>query len=258
MLIFPILNRERIINVRVKLKTANKIAQHVSHFNIGPSEIFVSNHKFSESAYKNTVSTPQNVMEFIRNSLKTTKSNVIVTTKIDINTGLYDIYEVNIPDKVSENLDQLLGALILDLKNEDDNNKNRYLDFKKLRVLEDLTQEKLDKMSFASTNMKYMDVNKYVNDNNLLLLFKTLPLFNYVDFEIIKGSIIEQEKFEQILNFFREINTKDYKSLNSFYKLAKDNQQEYAKLQSLNKSLNNTPLNLIHNSKVKKINKNGE
>lgn len=252
MLVFPIVNRERIVHVQVTLKSATKIGHNISDYNITPSDIIIHNHKYSESHYSNTTASAKSVMEFIRNSAKTGKSNILISTKQNLESSSYDIYDVKYPgDKITDGLDNLLGTLLLDLKNEGQNNKSRYLDLKKIGALENITPEKLEKLDYAASNMQYMNVSKYIKENDLGDLFKTLQLFDMIDFTIIKGSIIKLSEFKNILESFKLTNSKEYYSLLNYYELACSNQEEYSKLSYLNKIVNNRPLNLIHSGKEK-------
>lgn len=252
MIVLPIINRGRIINVAVKLKTATKIANNISDFNIGPSDIIINHNKYSDSVYQQHTTTPKSAMEFIRSGAKVGKSSILVSTKENPVTGLYDIYEIPyLSEKVTDGIDNMIGTMLLDLKNESNSQKGRYLDLRKIGALDNITEDKLEKLKYASDNLKYMDVNKYIRENDLQNLFKTLEIFNMFDFTILKKSIIPLEEFNNIMNFLEPTNSKDYNNLKHYYDIAKSNQEEYSKLSYLNKIVNNKSLNLIHSSKEK-------
>ena len=51
MLILPIVNKKRVMNVEIRLKDAKKVRHHVSYDDAGQSEIIVNHAKFSESSF---------------------------------------------------------------------------------------------------------------------------------------------------------------------------------------------------------------
>lgn len=249
MLTLPIVNRNRVFNIAVSLKNAAKVGTVKTDYNIGPSDILIHNNKYSESYQSRNTSTPKSVMEFIRSNAKIGKSNILISSKVH-SDGTYNIYTLDFPkDKVTDGLDNLLGALILDLKNESDVNKGRYLDFKKIGVFDCISENNLDKISYLAQNMSYINITKYIEENNLRPLFSVLEIMNDFEFKVIKQSVVSQDDFLSMLEFFKATNSKDYYGLVNYYELAKENQKEYSKISKLNKIINNKPLELIQSDK---------
>ena len=125
MLILPIVNRRRVMNVEIKLKTANKIKSGVCFSDALESEIIVNREKFSESSFKDSkdVNAP---LDFIRSKSLLYPRHFLVTTKEERNSSKYDVYEVApAPKKVNDSLDKLYSKAITDLRKEipGDNNE---------------------------------------------------------------------------------------------------------------------------------------
>ena len=187
MLVLPIINRNRILNVEVNLKNAVKVSDEFYTKDIRPSDIVVNGNSYYE--YLNlkhlTTSTTSSVMEFVRLSSKSGTKSILVSTKTDDNNK-YDVYRITkITDKISDGFDSLIGTLILDLKNRTPNQKNRYLDLKKLQVFDIISEYSLEKIEYASANLERLNISKYISDNNLGKLFTILSPYHYLSKFII-------------------------------------------------------------------------
>ena len=251
MIVLPIVNRERILNVEVTLKDVSKVGSKTRDFNINSSDIIIHNKKYNDSFYNKNVATSKSVMKFLRENGKIGKSNILVTTKND-DKGLFDIYDVKYPtDKVSDGLDNLIGTLLLDLKNESSSQKGRYLDLYKLGVFDIITEKRLTDLEFLSKNMNQVNIAKYVEEHDLRCLFKLIQSMDMFNFKVINKSVISLDKFASFTDFLEPTNSKDYNSLVNYYNLANNNKNEYSKLSYIYKIINNKPLNLIQTSKEK-------
>lgn len=251
MIVLPIVNRGRILNVEVTLKDVSKVGSKTSGFNINSSDIMIHNKKYNDSFYNKNIATPKTVMNFLRENGKIGKSNVLVTTKAD-DKGLFDIYDIKYPsDKVSDGFDNLIGTLLLDLKNESINKKGRYLDLYKLGVFDLITDERLTHLEYLSQNMNQLNISKYIEEHDLRGLFKLIQAMDMFEFTVISKSSITEEEFNSFTNFLGPTNSKDYNSLLNYYDLAKNNKNEYSKLSYIYKIINNKPLNLIQKRKEK-------
>ena len=250
MIILPIYNRGRVLNVKVELKNSKKLGKKTPNFNINPSDVIVNGYKFSDSYLSNTISTPKTIMGFIRTNSKTGKSNILVSTKEE--NGTYDLYEIDsIPDKVSEGVDNLIGTLILALKNESSTQKGRYLDLEKIELFDIITLERIRDLEFLSKNMDKVNLTRYIEEHDLRCLFRLLQSLEQFDFTVLKNSKIDEDKFNEFLGFLEPTNSRDYNNLKNYLEIAKNNQREYSKISYLNKVINNKPLDLIHSSHSK-------
>lgn len=250
MIILPICNRERVLNVKVELKKARKVAKKISDFNVDESDVIINGYKYSQSHFSNSTATPKSIMQFIRTNSKTGKSNILISTKAE--DGVYDIYELEgLGEKVSDGVDNLIGTLILALKNESSTQKGRYLDLEKIELFDDITLDKVKELEFLSKNMDKLNIAKYIEDHNLRGLFKLLQAMDDFDFTVLRNSKMDEKKFIEFIGFFEPTNSRDFNDLKNYLEMAKNNQREYSKLSYLNKIVNNKPLDLIHSSKSK-------
>ena len=251
MIVLPIVNRGRILNVEVTLKDVSKVGSKTSGLNINSSDIMIHNKKYNDSFYSKNVATPKTVMSFLRENGKIGKSNILVTTKAN-DKGLFDIYDIKYPrEKVSDGFDNIIGTLLLDLKNESSSQKSRYLDLYKLGVFDLITDERLTHLEYLSQNMSNVNISKYIEEHDLRGLFKLIQAMDMFEFTVISKSSITEEEFNSFTNFLEPTNSKDYNSLLNYYDLAKNNKNEYSKLSYIYKIINNKPLNLIQKKKEK-------
>ena len=148
MLILPIVNRNRVMNVEIRLRNARKIRTNVYSHETKESDIIVNRERFSNSIFKN--SREENApTDFIRSKSILYPRNFLVTTKPNTYSKNYDVYEVSQPPrKVNDCLDKLYGKAITDLRKEIPGAKNRgrYVSFEKLGMSDYLTKEKIDKL----------------------------------------------------------------------------------------------------------------
>ena len=250
MIILPICNRERVLNVEVELKKARKVARKIKDFNIKPCDVVVNGYKFSDSHFSDSVSTPKSIMNFIRTNAKTGRSSILISTKEE--DGVYDIYELEgVSDKVSDGVDNLIGTLILALKNESSTQKGRYLDLEKIELFDEITLDRIRELEFLNKNMDKVNISKYIEEHDLRCLFRLLQSMDDFSFTVIKSSLISEEDFNKTIKFLEPTNSRDYINLKNYLELAKDNQREYSKISYINKVINNKPLKLIHSSHEK-------
>lgn len=101
MLVLPIINRNRILNVSVSYKEATKIRVDVELENTLPSDIIVSGKSFNSSAFYDSKD-KNNIIEFIRNNSILYRRSVLVTTKNRSDSSNYDVYDVGVaPRKIN-------------------------------------------------------------------------------------------------------------------------------------------------------------
>lgn len=252
MLVLPIVNRDRILNVRIRLKTAHLVRQNVKYEDLVASDIVVHNQSFTQSSYGKQKQTSSTVMDFIRNYNKRNSENFYVSTKEEDHSDLYRIYEVvNPPEKITEGLDCLYGSLILDLKNEiPERERGRYVDFEKLGVVDHITEERLEKLSYIASHVEE-NYSQAILDNHLEDLIDTLDFLELFDCMVIEKSSISIENFKKVLNSISTTCSKDAKSLNNYYDIALANQEAYSKLSRLYNIVYNDSLKWIYSSKDK-------
>ena len=111
MLILPIVNRNRVMSVQIKIKNAEKIRTEVRFDDADESEIIVNTEKYSESSFYNNKDKTAPI-DFIRSRSLLYPRNYLITTKERDNSKFYDLYEVSQPHrKVNDGLDELMEVL---------------------------------------------------------------------------------------------------------------------------------------------------
>ncbi len=242
MLILPIVNKRRVMNVEIKLKDASKIRQGVSYEDALESDIIVNREKFSESSFKDTKN-DQAPMDFIRSRSMLFPRKYLITTKEENDSSLYDVYEVAPPPKkVNDSLDGLYGKAITDLRKEipGSNQRGRYVSFEQLGIGNHLTDEKIARLQ---------RIVKEENEDNWPRLFEEAGIADLND------SIEFINHFECTVLSDTSIPARDYKNLNRYYEMAKSNADIYMKLSYIHKIIYDKPMSLIQskNQKAKKL-----
>lgn len=255
MLILPLVNRNRILNVEVKLKNAEKIKTKVNLDNVNESDIVVAGVNYSNSVYNVDDASYNLIVDFIRNyAVKNKEDNYIVTTRESSDSPFYDVYNVTVPPKkVSKELDDLYGWVVTDMRKEIPGNvKGKYISFEKLGIDKHITD---DKIATLQTIVKEVeDQSKWpelFEKAGILDLKHTLDFVKCFDCKIISDTTIPEDVMNNTLDIFKKLNTKDYKSLNNYYHIALSNKEIYNKLLFMSKLIYNKPLNLIRSSKDK-------
>ena len=262
MLILPIVNRnpiadkKRIMNVAITLKNAKKIKPDIFYNYENESNIIVNGEKFSNSIFKD--SRDDNApTDFIRAKSILYPRNFTVTTKTRIDSKNYDIYEVSQPPrKVNTCLDKLYGKAITDLRKKIPGvqNRGRYVSFEKLGMDEYLTDEKIEKLQRVVREER--DQSKWpeiFEREGISDITNTLDFINNFEFTVVSDTTIPEESLQDTLKALGTINTRDYKNLNNYYKMAKRNADIYKKISKINKIMYDEPLALIQSEKQKQL-----
>ncbi len=254
MLVLPIINRGRVLNVSVKLKNAKKARHSVRIDDIKPSDIIIigqNRTNYKDSSYKNNKNY-EDITAFIRNNNRLNKNDYLVTTKEEPNSNNYDVYQIdNPPERVSSGWDKLYGQAIVDMKEENPHIiKGRYINLKSLGIADGITEDKLNRLEFIANNTNG-NYKKTLEKHDLDGLIDILNFLDYFECEVIKTSSIKQEDFEKTINLLTPTYSKDAKSLNNYYDLAISNKEVYSKLSRLYNIVYKEPLNWIQSSKNK-------
>lgn len=256
MLILPIVNRNRVMNVEIRLRNARKIKTDVFYRNANESDIIVNREKFSNSTFRD--SKEENApTDFIRSKSILYPRNFLVTTKQKTDSKNYDVYEVTQPPKrVNECLDKLYGKAITDLRKEIPGVKNRgrYISFEKLGMNEYLTDEKIARLQRVVKEER--DQSRWpqiFKEEGIADLGDTLDFINNFECTVVSDTTIPENSLQDTLKSLEIINTKDYKNLNNYYKMAKRNADIYTKISYINKILYDKPLTLIQSEKQKQL-----
>lgn len=256
MLILPIVNRNRVMNVEIRLRNARKIKTDVFYRDANESDIIVNREKFSNSTFKN--SREENApTDFIRAKSILYPRNFLVTTKQKTDSKNYDVYEVSQPPRrVNECLDKLYGKAITDLRKEIPGVKNRgrYVSFEKLGMNDYLTDEKIAKLQRVVKEER--DQSKWpeaFEREGIADIGNTLDFISNFECTVVSDTTIPESSMQDTLKSLEIINTRDYKNLNNYYKMAKRNADIYTKISYINKIMYDKPLTLIQSEKQKQL-----
>lgn len=257
MLILPIVNKKRVMNVEIKLRNAEKIKQGVCYDDANESEIIVNREKFSDSTFKN--SKEENApTDFIRSKSILHPRDFLVTTKSENDSNLYDIYRVaQPPKKVNESLDKLYGKAITDLRKEIPHAKRRgrYISFEKLGIGATLNDEKIARLQRIVKEER--DTTRWPSrfkEAGIADLSDTVDFINNFECTLISDDVIPESSLQDTLKALEVINTKDYRNLKNYYKMAKDNKEIYTKLSYISKIIYDRPLTIIKsNNQIQKL-----
>ncbi len=254
MLVLPIVNKRRVMNVHLEYKHKKKIRHGVNYDDACQSDIIVNREKFSESTFKNSrdINAP---IDFIRSKSLLYPRNFLVTTKEERDSDLYDVYEVSQPPKkVNDSLDKLYSKAITDMRNEipGEDNRGRYVSFEQLGIGKHLTNDKIAALQKI--------VKEERDESRWPLLFKeagiadlsdTIDFINNFECTVISDTSIPEESLQDTLRAMSAIKTRDFKNLNNYYKMAKANTEIYTKISYINKIIYDKPLTLIQSKSQK-------
>ena len=255
MLILPIVNKNRVMNVSIRLKYAYKVRRGVCFEDVSGSEIIVNREKFSESSFKDSRDANAPV-DFIRSKSLLYPRNFLVTTKEENDSSNYDVYEVpQPPKKVNDNLDKLYSKAIIDLQKEIPGVKDRgrYVSFEELGIDKHLTSEKIAKLKQIVKTENESEWPRLFQEAGIADLSDTLDFINNFECTIISDSTIPEDSLQDTINSLKVINTREYRNLNKYYTRAKSNTDIYTKISYINKIIYDQPLTIIRASQPKQL-----
>lgn len=257
MLILPIVNKRRVMNVEVKLRDASKIREGVSFDDAVESDIIVNREKFSESSFKDSKN-DKAPMDFIRSRSMLYPRKYLVTTKEENDSNLYDVYEVAPPPrKVNDSLDRLYGKAITDLRKEIPGveKRGRYLSFEELGIGDHLTDDKIARLQRIVQEEDEENWPRLFEEAGIADLNETIDFLNHFECTVVSDTSIPEDSLQDTLNALSSIRTRDYKNLNRYYKMAKSNRDIYTKMSYINRIIYDKPFNLIQskNQREKKL-----
>ena len=248
MLILPIVNKRRVMNVQIKLKNAEKVRRRVSFEDANESEIIVNREKFSDSSFKE-VRDEAAPTDFIRSRSLLHPRNFLVTTKEENDSKLYDVYEVaQPPKKVNISLDRLYGKAITDMRKEIPGVKGRgrYVSFEKLGMDKYLTDDKIANLQKIVKEER--DSSRWpelFQEAGIADLGDTVDFINNFECTVLSDTTIPEDSLQDTLKALETINTRDYRNLKNYYNMAKSNADIYTKISYINKIIYDKPLALI-------------
>lgn len=236
MLILPIINKNRILNVCFKLKNTEIIGSD----DVNPSDIVINNLKFSNY---NKVSQ----YDFIVNNAYRNSSNIKINTLSRSNSKTYDIYKVSGPVKSdSLMINKLYDRCITDIrKMVPDINKGRYL------VLSECGFDKItdgDIASLESIVRTVKDSSRWstlIEGAGLGYLIDIINGLNMFEGIVIDNSTVLEDDYKKVMKVFNKINSRDKHNIDRYYSISYSNMEIYNRLNTISKLVTGNSLNLI-------------
>lgn len=255
MLVFPIVSNRHVMNVELRLKSAEKIRQGVRIKDAKESEIIVNSEKYSNSSYFKSKDDTREV-DFIRSKSILYPRNYYVTTKAMKNSSLYDVYTVSQPPrKVSSCLDALYSKAVTDLRSETPGvlNNGRYVSFQDFGFGEEITDEKINKLKQIITDVRDQRMwPKLFEEAGIAEFGEMVKFLNTFECTIISDTTIPEDSLQDTLKALSVLKTRDFKNLNKYYQMAKSNSDIYTRMSYISQILYGKPLSLIQTPKKSK------
>ena len=227
MLILPIINKRRVMNVEIKLKKEKKVRRGVCYDDAAESDIIVNREKFSESSFKNS-KTATAPIDFIRSKSILYPRRFLVTTKVEDDSSLYDVYEVPVPNRPK---------------------RGRYVSFEDLGFNKQLTSDNIALLQkVVKDSIDSNDLGNKLQSAGIADLVDTADFINNFECTIISDTEIPEESLQDTLKAMSSINTRDYRNLKKYYSMAKSNTDLYTKISYVNKIIYDRPL-VLHKSR---------
>ena len=253
MLVLPIVNRGRIMHVKISLKDAEKIHNSVILEGTKESDVIVNQQPFSESSYLHDKE-DSSVVNFIRNTSLISHNDFLVTTREESESNRYDVYQVKQPPKfINAALDNLYASAITDMRKEIPNvKKGRYLSFEKLGLGNHLTDEKLSRLQqIVRTERNSSRWPQLFEQAGIADIPRTLEFLNHFDCTIISDTTLPEETIQTSIAAMEPLNTQEYRNLKKYYQMAQSNQDIYSRLSVAYHSIYNQPYRLFMSEKQK-------
>ncbi len=246
MLRMPIRNKGKIFNLEVSLKGT------VVPKKSSPQIIDIGGRTF-DSTNMNI-----SVLDLIRtNSRYLYDKKYYVTSKESTLSNKTVTYQLPTPqEKTDLGLENLYYIGLVDLlKNEPENKKGRIISLKDLGLFSDIGQDELTIIKQVTNNINDLEKREAMLNNfgikNLKSRYNFLQQFNFS----IVDSAIEKEKFNSVLEFFDDTNSKLSHELNKYNKALDGNTEEMRKIFIISKAVTNSTLELIESKRLVKVNK---
>lgn len=249
MLVMPILHRGKIYNVEVKLKSAYAVQATGAFQKLFESDIIVNGQSFNQSSYYQKDSSLTSIISFIRDHSLYASNSFFLTSRRN-NQGKMNSYHVTVPlPRVTEGLDALYSSVIQNMKKEiPGHQKDRHLSLKKLGVTSHITEEKVSGLQ-KIVEKGEQSVDDIFQDDETNQLSQTLEFVRQFECRVIEDATVDEKVLQSLLDPFRYIHTKESKELNDYYLLAKENKEEYGKLDQLARVLTGDSLRWIRREK---------
>lgn len=235
MLMIPIAYRDKIYNIKLEL----------AHTYMDPSTIYEKSHEsdilvngmsYNESAYYVKDAPLNNVIKFIRERSFYENTSCVLTSRRNEECKQYVFHFAPPLPKVTDGLDALYSSAILDKKKDiPGHSKGRDISLKKLKVTEHITEEKLKVLRRVVDSLGYLTLDNIleVRDERVLQLYQTLIFLKQFDCSVLDEATIDLKEMQHIVQSVDSLPTKSAREIKNYYQIAKENGNEYTKLEHL-------------------------
>lgn len=247
MLVIPMIYTDKdsgnrsIISVRMELSDAEKIREGVHYNDAKPGQILMMN----QPKYLDDSSKKMEPVDYMRGKSLGYSGIFLITTQNEKNSDLYDVYKVvSLPPKVNDDFDQLYNKGIIDMQKEIPgiNNRGRYVSFEKLGIEKYLSDEKIAKLQKIVENSASNQWDELLEEEKIADLRDITDFIKHFKFTLVSDKTIPTDSIEQVLDGLSVINSRDYRNLNNYKKMAEKNTEIFTKLSLIHQLLHNQPI----------------
>ena len=129
-------------------------------------------------------------------------------------------------------------------------NNGHYISLSRIGFDEFLTDEKIEKLKSIVTSVRNTESWPVLFEQaGITDIVSTIDFLNYFDCTVVPGSTIDEKYLTGLLDNFEKIHSRDFKNLNKYYSIAKDNHNVYRKLSNVYKTIHDEPYRLIQSEK---------
>ena len=264
MLILPVINKGKIFNAELKLVHCQKLDENISNTfdSAKESDVIINGKSLRDSNWDK-----KDIMSFVKgNSLNQPRDFYVNTKNEQFNEKRFDIignrlqekdtyetYKIANPYKLTSfNFEKLYDVMLLDILNKVPNKQNngRYVSLKELGFDEVVNDQSIEQLENITNSVR--DTSKW---DPLFREYKIEDLVKYIDFfslfeaTVIPHSTVPKDEVENIVDKLSTIKTRDYKNLNKYYKIAKENTEIYKNLNKASNLLYGKPFRFVQSKK---------
>ncbi len=255
MIVMPIVNGGKVYNVKISPKYTYEDRGLETFEKRYESDIVVNGNSYNQSRYNIEKAPLNNTIDFIRNNSLFISSTFLVTSRRNGDGKISTFRIATPPVFVSKGLDLLYSSVIQNMKKSiPGREKDRNVSLKRFGVTEHITETNLSLLRKVTQFGYINETSEFLNDNRINQLYQTLNFLNTFDCTIIEEATMEEKALRDMIFSFNGIETKEARLLHDYYEMAKENSEEYVKLDYLSRIMTGEALHWIRReSSITKI-----
>lgn len=264
MLILPVINHGKIFNAELKLVHCKKLEKNTTNLfnNAQESDIIINGKSLKDSNWDkkdimnfvkgNSVNQPRDFYVNTKNEQFTEKRFDVIGNRLS-EKETFESYKIANPYKLrSFNFDKLYNVVLLDLINKVPNKESngRYVSLKELGLDEVVNDQSVEQLENITNSVR--DTSKWdplFREYKIEDLVKCIDFFNLFEATVVPNSTIPYDEVEDVVDKLSTIKTRDYKNLNKYYKIAKENTEIYKNLNKATNLLYGKPFRFVQSEK---------